>query len=1102
MHASPHRRPPSVALACALVLAACGSDDPTPIRPDTTTDAVEDLDAPTEDATDSGNLDDGATDGTPDPDAGADAGDTADADVLPPLPAPDDDEGGRAVIEGRSPDTLVALPGLSAPVHVFRTDGNVPHIFAHNRRDLALAMGYVVATDRYFVMDLGRRLGLGKLSLLLGDAALENDIESRGIGQRHVAERVIEALTPEQREIFDAFADGINAYIARAVAREVPPPSELRLAGTLLGTSDLAELMQPFDALDIAGFTAVVVYNLGFETTDARAAVAYERAATSMAGWAFGALRTEGALRDVWGDLRPVIPVASAPAWGTTRGGTSTKSLVAPPFRPGLDRDLRTLTRGLPADLAERTGARLERLQRRLKRDRDTGFGSNAWAVMASASATGNAMLASDGHLPLSVPSLFYQIGLNVRTLSGDADGLHQSGLIFPGFPYLAVGTNGHVAWSQTQLSGDITDWYREVVRLNDDGEPDATWFEGEWRPLTKIVETYDVANVPLLGSTGRTETWARWVTFDGRWIADIEGETATATTTPEPGSSVVTMQGSFVVPGDTDNDGTITALSFAYAGFQIGSLVSPVDGFGQSRTIDEFRDHTRSLVAYSQNIVVADRSGDVFYTGYQATPCRTYLPRDADGLWEDGADPNLLIDGTRFGNFVIPTLATGRVDESQAADPYRCVVPFDDYPQSINPTEGFVQTANNDPGPITFENDVAGQPWYIGGPWDPGFRGSTIVRELEAAIERGDADLDRMAAIQGNTDSRLGELLVPVFLDDLARAAALSPTSDEPWEARAAAVYAANADRFAAAAERLEAWADRGFGTDSGVVTFYQPEVSEAARANATATMIFNTWLRRWIELTLNDERLGGLWRYGGARGQTVLLWHMLQGRGPGNPMGLASWSDETEESVFFDIRNTPEVEHSVEILVLALEAALDWLQSPTEEPGVGGFGTDDMDAWLWGLRHQVRFESLLADFIGTDPRFGPFIRPFNISTTQLPLAPSIPVGDARRGLRWFPRPGDQFAVDAANPGLTGTNHTHGSGPVMRMLIELSADGTVGGRNILPGGQSALTDSDFFADQAALWLANETIPLYFHVADILTASTHHLRLDPAAESP
>ena len=55
-----------------------------------------------------------------------------------------------------------------------------------------------------------------------------------------------------------------------------------------------------------------------------------------------------------------------------------------------------------------------------------------------------------------------------------------------------------------------------------------------------------------------------------------------------------------------------------------------------------------------------------------------------------------------------------------------------------------------------------------------------------------------------------------------------------------------------------------------------------------------------------------------------------------------------------------------------------------------------------------------------------------------------------------------------------------------MRMVIALHPDGRVAGQNIIPGGQSGLTDSPHFADQAALWLGNEALPLRFHLDEVV----------------
>jgi penicillin amidase len=113
-------------------------------------------------------------------------------------------------------------------------------------------------------------------------------------------------------------------------------------------------------------------------------------------------------------------------------------------------------------------------------------------------------------------------------------------------------------------------------------------------------------------------------------------------------------------------------------------------------------------------------------------------------------------------------------------------------------------------------------------------------------------------------------------------------------------------------------------------------------------------------------------------------------------------------------------------------------------------------------------------------------FAEPFSISTKVLPLGDRFEQEHPSDvGMKWFPRHGDQFNVDAGNPGLNGEKFTYGSGPMMRMVVALK-DGQVTGHNVIPGGQSGLTSSPFFADQAALWLGNKAHPLRFHVNEVV----------------
>ncbi len=966
------------------------------------------------------------------------------------------------------------FPKLHRPVHVIRTESNVPHVYAADRHDLGYVYGFVLARDRYFVIDLARRLGQGTIAELLGQNALSNDVMARGTGRAYVTDQIVKSLTPELGEYFDALAAGINEYIAQVVAENelTEPPTELKLGKTLLAKG-YAELMKPFTRRDVAAIVAVVLYESSYETGDVGRAASAAALPGLFKGAPLGDLRLAGAKQDIWQSIAPVFALSSAPGLGNVgKSGPAHGGLGKP----------------VPPELLQRMSARYEILQRQLNRDREAGFGSNAWAVSAAGTADGSALLAGDGHLSLAVPSILYQIGLDTDVL-GRGD-LHQLGLTIAGFPVMPIGTNGNVAWSQTQLGEDITDWYREEIQLDANGRPQASRFQGGWKPLTASDEKYTVAEVAAFGSKGHTELWPRFTTFDGRWIADVEGRAAKPDEKLAPGETLLNLQGQLVVPKDMDNDGVVTAVSFYYAGFDAGAVIAATDAFGRAADVHQFREGMRSLVAYSQNFAVADSGGHIMYSSYQAVPCRKYLKRNADGSWADGADPSLLLDGTTYGAFHIP-ISGVKVDETQGNDPYRCVVPFDAVPQIIDPPSGYVFTANNDPGGMSFDQSLTNDGYYLGGPWDRGWRANRIATELKKVAATKTATIVAMADIQGNKISSLGEYLLADLLPSLEYAQKLgaAPTSDS--DQRIAALYQAHQKAIDEAYARLKAWRDAGWHASSGVDTFYE-HPDAAAKKNAVATMIFNAWLPRVMHGVFDDEQLPDLFADGN-EGRIQTLVRMLRGRGAQNPGKLASWNAATGESAFFDVLATPEVETSHEDVVAALVGALDFLSGPPDamEKGKGGFGTADMSAWIWGLRHQVRFDSLLGDYLPADSMFKGIVSQFEINTTVLPLADGIAPNDPRAGIPWFPRGGDNWGIDAANPGLGGSDFRYGAGPVMRMVVQLSSGGIVG-QNIIPGGQSALTTSKYFADQAGLWLGNKTLPMRFYPADVAAAAIGH----------
>ncbi len=112
-------------------------------------------------------------------------------------------------------DGVIRLAGLSQPVVVSRDSLGVPTITAANLNDLFFAQGYVTAQERLWQMDMARRFASGDLAVILGPDFVATDREQRILGLRQAAEKAAAMLDPAQRAHFQAYADGVNAYIAQ-----------------------------------------------------------------------------------------------------------------------------------------------------------------------------------------------------------------------------------------------------------------------------------------------------------------------------------------------------------------------------------------------------------------------------------------------------------------------------------------------------------------------------------------------------------------------------------------------------------------------------------------------------------------------------------------------------------------------------------------------------------------------------------------------------------------------------------------------------------------------------------------------------------------------
>src|SRR3989475_8801278 len=111
-------------------------------------------------------------------------------------------------------DGSVTVAGLSAPVEIVRDADAIPHIFASTKLDALYGLGYAHAQDRLWQMEFQRRIGFGRLSEVLGPAAVVQDRFLRTVGFGRAAHAAWAALPAEATRQVNAYVAGINAVLA------------------------------------------------------------------------------------------------------------------------------------------------------------------------------------------------------------------------------------------------------------------------------------------------------------------------------------------------------------------------------------------------------------------------------------------------------------------------------------------------------------------------------------------------------------------------------------------------------------------------------------------------------------------------------------------------------------------------------------------------------------------------------------------------------------------------------------------------------------------------------------------------------------------------
>jgi len=451
----------------------------------------------------------------------------------------------------------IRLAGLKSPVEVLRDEWGVPHIYAASSHDLFFAQGYLHAQDRFWQMDFWRHLGAGRLSEMFGDGQVDTDKFLRTLGWSRLAEQEAAQMDDHTRIVMQAYADGVNAYLANrsgsalslehAVLRLLAPnyhPEPWKPEHTLTWGKAMAwDLRGNMDeeierAVLLASFTPEQVAEISPLYPSANPLI----------------------LPDFHLSAGAQTMANRAPSSSTGQVYT----LLAPAFQ-SVRQDLTRLEGVLGPSGRE--------------------VGSNNWVIRGERTASGKPLLANDPHLGEQIPSIWYEVALHCTTVNADCP-YDVTGFSFAGVPGVIVGHNARIAWGVTNVGPDVQDLFIEKVNPQN---PNQVEFEGQLEDVQSYDETIQVAG-------GEPISFQVRQTRHGPIISDTFFS-------PEE----LKQLGALELPDQF-------AISLRWTALEPTRLFNAVLGFDRAANWDEFRQAARDFVVPAQNLVFADVDGNIGY--------------------------------------------------------------------------------------------------------------------------------------------------------------------------------------------------------------------------------------------------------------------------------------------------------------------------------------------------------------------------------------------------------------------------------------------------------------------------------------------------------
>lgn len=328
-----------------------------------------------------------------------------------------------------------------------------------------------------------------------------------------------------------------------------------------------------------------------------------------------------------------------------------------------------------------------------------SGFGlmgaSNNWVVDGSMTTTGAPILCNDPHLGQAAPSIWYECHLN----AGDIDVVGAS---FPGVPGVIIGHNRHIAWGVTNAVSDVQDLYIEKFNPKN---PNQYEFQGKWEEAKLVRE-----EITVKGQKAPIVEEVR-VTRHGPIL-----------------TSIPQKNGSNTSNGNNPEQPAELPLALRWTGMETYTILTAAYKLNRATNWEDFKDALRSWDVPPQNFVYADKDGNIGYIMAGAIPMRAK------------------------GQALLPSPGwTGEYE-------WTGMVPFAELPQTYNPEQHFIATANNR---VVDDN----YPYYITNEWLSGYRAQRIRDLLREKSSHGKLSLSDMATIQSDQYSLPATEIVPHIL-------------------------------------------------------------------------------------------------------------------------------------------------------------------------------------------------------------------------------------------------------------------------------------------------------------------------------------------------